>query len=224
MEGGAPRVPAAALNPQNHTRRYRSACLPHFLHPTVPPTWRAQTPGTTLFVYDPSRIPPVAANLQVRPGLPLLISSTRTLTPWFIRQGQAGLAAALSLRLRPNPQLSLEVKHVNRAKPTSTPPPMSIPPLPVQVKLGDNATPANVLDHLQKPAADGGKGAVSEELEALMNEPVEVSVSKAVRKMVISPGGHKASFEVTGACFGSFRWRGGCVCVVLRSSLTRLIL
>lgn len=33
-----------------------------------------------------------------------------------------------------------------------------------------------------------------------MSEPVEVSVTKAVRKMDVSPGGKKASFEVTGAC------------------------
>eukprot|EP00903_Cladosiphon_okamuranus_P014198 g13192.t1 len=43
-----------------------------------------------------------------------------------------------------------------------------------KVKLGDGATPARVLDHLrEKEAADGGKGGVSEELEALISNPVE---------------------------------------------------
>lgn len=42
-----------------------------------------------------------------------------------------------------------------------------------------------------------------------MSEPVEVSVTKAVRKMDVSPGGHKASFEVTGACYDSFSVAGG---------------
>eukprot|EP00752_Nemacystus_decipiens_P009984 g8903.t1 len=67
-----------------------------------------------------------------------------------------------------------------------------------KVRLGDDATPAHVLDHLrEKSAYDGGTAGVSEELEALMIEPVEVSVAKAVRKMDISPGGHMVSFEVT---------------------------
>lgn len=76
------------------------------------------------------------------------------------------------------------------------------------MKLGDDATPAHVLEYLQKEAAagggEGGGGGVSEELEALMSCPVEVSVTKAVRKTDVSAGGEKASFEFTGESLGSF--------------------
>lgn len=87
-------------------------------------------------------------------------------------------------------------------------------PLCVWVKLGDDATPAHVLEHpCEKAAAEvGGGGGVSEELEALMSEPVEVGVTKAVRKMDVSTGGEKSSFEVTGTrAFGGGR---GCVLVI----------
>lgn len=79
------------------------------------------------------------------------------------------------------------------------------------MKLDDDATPAHVLDHLRKHVAAGG---VSEELETLMNEPVEVSVTKAVRKMDVSTGGQKASFEATGAC--AIHGRRLCVSVSVR--------
>lgn len=67
----------------------------------------------------------------------------------------------------------------------------------MKVKLGNDATPADVTEHLRKEAGEGG-GCVSEELEALMSTPFEVTVSKSVRKTAVAAGEGKASFEVTG--------------------------
>lgn len=70
-----------------------------------------------------------------------------------------------------------------------------------KVKLGDDATPAEVIEHLRKEAGEGG-GGVSDELEALMSTPLEVTVNKSVRKTTVTAGEGKASFEVTGVLWG----------------------
>lgn len=72
---------------------------------------------------------------------------------------------------------------------------------PGKVKLGDDATPAEVIEHLRREAGEG-EGGVSEELEALMRTPLEVTVKKSVRKTTVTTGGGKASFEVTGVFVG----------------------
>lgn len=98
---------------------------------------------------------------------------------WLLRR-QATLS-----RLRCRPLLSLLSQHLSDQK----------------VKLGNDATPADVLEHLRNAAASGeGVAGVSEELEALMTDPLEVSVEKSVRKGVVdvAAGKGRASFEVTG--------------------------
>ncbi|CAM9424815.1 unnamed protein product [Ectocarpus fasciculatus] len=72
-----------------------------------------------------------------------------------------------------------------------------------KVKLGDDATPAEVVEHLRKEAGEGG-GGVSDELEALMSTPLEVTVNKSVRKTTVTAGEGKASFEVTAEVSVSF--------------------
>ncbi|CAN0053592.1 unnamed protein product [Scytosiphon promiscuus] len=69
-----------------------------------------------------------------------------------------------------------------------------------KVKLGEDATPAHIVDHLREEAAGGGEGAsggVSGELEALMSSPVEVSVHKSVRKVDTSVGEGEVCLEFT---------------------------
>ncbi|CAB1101156.1 unnamed protein product [Ectocarpus sp. CCAP 1310/34] len=65
-----------------------------------------------------------------------------------------------------------------------------------KIKLGDGATPTEVIEHLRKQAGKG-EGAVSEGLEALMSTPLEVTVKKSVRKTTVTTREGKASFEVT---------------------------
>ncbi|CAM9786024.1 unnamed protein product [Pylaiella littoralis] len=68
-----------------------------------------------------------------------------------------------------------------------------------KVKLDDDASPADVLEQLRKEAASGGGGGagVSEELGALMTNPLEVRVEKSVRKVDVGVGEGTVSFEVT---------------------------
>lgn len=63
-----------------------------------------------------------------------------------------------------------------------------------KVKLGEGGTLAHVIEHLRNQS-----GGISEELEALLNDPMEVTVEKAVRKTEVKTEDGKASFEVTGA-------------------------
>ncbi|CAM9658867.1 unnamed protein product [Ectocarpus sp. 12 AP-2014] len=65
-----------------------------------------------------------------------------------------------------------------------------------KVRLGNDATPTEVIEHLRKEAGEG-EGGVSKELEALMSTPLEVTVKKSVRKATVTAGEGKASFEVT---------------------------
>lgn len=64
-----------------------------------------------------------------------------------------------------------------------------------KVRLGDDATPKHIVDHLRKE-----RGSVSEELEMLLlNNVSEVEVEKSVRKKKFKDDERgKVSFEATG--------------------------
>ncbi len=84
----------------------------------------------------------------------------------------------------------------------------------------------HVLEHLRKEAAAAGSGGgggrgggVSEELEALMTDPVEISVRKAVRKTDVFAGGKNLSFEFTGERVLAGLCSGACASALAPSPL-----
>lgn len=61
-----------------------------------------------------------------------------------------------------------------------------------KVALGDDASAIHVMEYLRR------HGGLSEELESTLHDPVEIRVTKAVRKKVLMVGEGKVSFEFTG--------------------------